>query len=513
MQLYICTLLATLIAAWEPVRPGALIREVGHMYIINQSVRVVIHLDNVTLIKDNLNMINQGLRNIDNTMKEHDIENARLVRKISMIKEKVDLLKGNFLQEVNREKRAVVTMAAIGVLAGLGVANLGLHADLRHSVNILENSLGQLDVLQDTTEDIQNSLLDITKSVEQLSSHTANVRESLNIFMLLDQLHIKINELSQYTEQLIQDLVLANIGSVTSTLLPIRNLIEIIVKAKTKWNFTPFFEIDNVALYYPLLTSHLNGSTIIIDIPFSSELKYHIYKFLPFPMTLNGSVVAVDTHLVDPLNYVLSMDNLKESQITNDNLQMCKRTNLDLYLCPSTYFTLREALVSSCAASLVKNVTIFENCHFKVLENKTQHETVQDSHYFFFPHRTTVSVVCPHFNAKVASVTGLYRVPNQCELHSDVLTTIANREQTITLKQEMLLQDIDITLPKFTPPLKINKLHTNRKILTNSHMDKPIIPYTAIFVPITLLFLVTFIFMTQIYRKLFANRTIRHVAA
>lgn len=48
-------------------------------------------------------------------------------------------------------------IAAIGALAGLGVANLGLHADLRHSVNIVERSLGKLDVLQTATEDIQDS--------------------------------------------------------------------------------------------------------------------------------------------------------------------------------------------------------------------------------------------------------------------------------------------------------------------------------------------------------------------
>ena len=83
-------------------------------------------------------------------------------------------------------------------------------------------------------------------------------------------------------------------------------------------------------MYYPLLNSHLNGSSVIIDIPFSSELTYHIYKFIPFPMQINGTVLEIDTKFVDPLNYILSVDNLKESLITNDNLNLCKRTNLDL---------------------------------------------------------------------------------------------------------------------------------------------------------------------------------------
>ncbi len=312
-----------------------------------------------------------------------------MFKKIEVVKDKVAMLENNFLPKAKREKRAVAMVAAIGALAGLGVANLGLHADLRHSVNIVERSLGKLDVLQDATDDIQNSLNDVTNIVEQISTDTLNVRESLNIFMLLDQLHIKTNELCHDIEQLIQDLVLANTGSVTSSLLPIRNLIQVITTAKTEWNFAPFFENSNVALYYPLLKSYLNGSSVIIDIPFSSELRYQIYKFLPFPMKFNGSVVAVDTDIVDPINYVLSIDNLKESQITNDNLQMCTRTNLDLYLCPSKYFTLKEALGSSCAASLVKNITILQTCQFKVLENIPKHETVQDSNYIYFPVKTT----------------------------------------------------------------------------------------------------------------------------
>ncbi len=78
-------------------------------------------------------------------------------------------------------------------------------------------------------------------------------------------------------------------------------------------------------------------------------------------MKLNGSILAIDIQVTDPLNYVLSIDNLKEVDITNDDLWNCKGTNLNLYLCPATYFTLNEAVIKSCAASLVKNVSIFQN--------------------------------------------------------------------------------------------------------------------------------------------------------
>ncbi len=85
----------------------------------------------------------------------------------------------------------------------LGVANLALHAHLRHLVNIVKHSLGKLDVLQDAIDDDQDSLNDVTNNVEQISTDALNVRESLNIFKLLDQLHMKTNELSHDIEQLI----------------------------------------------------------------------------------------------------------------------------------------------------------------------------------------------------------------------------------------------------------------------------------------------------------------------
>ncbi len=59
--------------------------------------------------------------------------------------------------------------------------------------------------------------------------------------MLLDQIYIKTIELHSGIEQLIQDLLLANTGSVTSMLLPITHLMKIINTAKIEWNFQPFF--------------------------------------------------------------------------------------------------------------------------------------------------------------------------------------------------------------------------------------------------------------------------------
>ncbi len=258
--------------------------------------------------------------------------------------------------------------------------------------------MSRIDALTEETEAVQLTIDELINSIEHLSVENSNVKESLDIFMVLDQLHVKVNELNAEMEQLIQDLVLANAGHVTSTLFPISQLLNITQRAKYEWNFQPIFESNNVALYYPILSSFINCTEVITEVPFSSELKYPMYNLIPFPVKFNSSIVTVDT----VTNYILSIDGLKESVIVNDDLN-CKRTNVDLHLCSATYFTFNEALSHSCAASLVKNVSIARNYHFKEVTPISRRETVQDSHYLYFPNMITEAMVCPALQPQIAS--------------------------------------------------------------------------------------------------------------
>ena len=71
MKLLACLLVATLIAAWDPVRPGVLVKKIGDMIIINQSVRIILHFDNVTYGRDILKVINHGLKLAEEKASEH----------------------------------------------------------------------------------------------------------------------------------------------------------------------------------------------------------------------------------------------------------------------------------------------------------------------------------------------------------------------------------------------------------------------------------------------------------
>ena len=511
-----CTFLifTTVVAvAWDPVRPGALVKPVGDMIIINQSVRVLLKFGNLNVVKENVKQIQQGVTLIKDRMTYRNISNVRLDRKIEAIQMKVTKVENNFLR--SKDKRAAAALA-IGItsLVGLGVTSIGLFADVRSRVNNMEKHVARIDDLEDETEDIQLTIGELITNLETISTELSNVKEHIDLIQILDQLYIKINELDTEMEQLIQDLVMANAGHVTSTLFSISQLINVTQQARDEWNFLPFFDDSNIALYYPILNSFLNSTGVIIDIPFSSELKYHIYNLIPFPMKYNNSIVTVDTNITSPINYILSINGLKESVIVNDDLFKCKRTNINLYLCPATYFTFNEALSQSCEASLVKNVSISSNCHFKEVDSDPRHETVVNSHYFFFVDSTTVSVVCPNLEPKIAAITGLYRVPDQCEFFSSYLSTVAYRKETITLKVENVLQNIDITMPAREPTLNIKRINRLRnKVVKRLPHDKTNL-FIHFLVPLIIVLFVLIVIILLLVRKLRLQRPKkRHISA
>ncbi len=112
----------------------------------------------------------------------------------------------------------------------------------------------------------------------------------------------------------------------------------------------------------------------------------------------------------------------------------------------------------------MKNISIVRNCHFKEETPTPCHETIQESHYIYFPNKTTVSVICRGFQPQIVSTEGLYLVPDQSELHSPTLTTLANRKKTIVLNRENVLLDITMKFPDRAPPLKIRKINKKRLV-------------------------------------------------
>ncbi len=156
------------------------------------------------------------------------------MNKLKVVENKLTSLGTNFVH-TKRDKRSITIAAAIGTLAGLGITNIALYAELKSTVKTLQESLLKLNNLKENVDDIQATIINRSANLEQLSLN----QESMEIFLLIDQMHLKLLEIHSDMETFIQDLVLANSGHVSSTLLSILQLIKIIHAAKNDWNFNP----------------------------------------------------------------------------------------------------------------------------------------------------------------------------------------------------------------------------------------------------------------------------------
>ncbi len=70
--------IASLATAWNPVRPGALVKKLGDMIIVNQSVRILLKFDNISIVPENVRHINHGIQMVKDKLIQYDISIVRL---------------------------------------------------------------------------------------------------------------------------------------------------------------------------------------------------------------------------------------------------------------------------------------------------------------------------------------------------------------------------------------------------------------------------------------------------
>ncbi len=130
-----CMFLAiiALTTAWDPVKSEALLKRLGDLIIVNQSVKVLLKFDNISTVQENVGHINQGIQMVKDQLEHYNITNLRLKKKLETIMLKVNKVENNFLH--SKTKRGLALAITIGSLVGLGVTNIGLYTDIRSSVN------------------------------------------------------------------------------------------------------------------------------------------------------------------------------------------------------------------------------------------------------------------------------------------------------------------------------------------------------------------------------------------
>ena len=138
-----------------------------------------------------------------------------------------------YLEETNIElslqKKLKIKYVTGGIImtTPLAVTGIGLAADLTSRVKVIESELGKVKQLQLTMNDVTATVEEIAEAIEKMHESHLDLYTAMNIYMLQDQILIKLTEVENELTTFIQDLVLANSGWVTSTILSIPQLIKV----------------------------------------------------------------------------------------------------------------------------------------------------------------------------------------------------------------------------------------------------------------------------------------------
>ncbi len=94
------------------MRPGALVKKLGDMIIANQSVRVLLKFDNISMVGEKVRHINHGLQMVKDKLEHCKMSNVRLKKKLDTLQLKVNEVENNFLH--SKSKRGLGMAITIG---------------------------------------------------------------------------------------------------------------------------------------------------------------------------------------------------------------------------------------------------------------------------------------------------------------------------------------------------------------------------------------------------------------
>ncbi len=146
---------------------------------------------------------------------------------------------------------------------------------------------------------------------------------TLTFFELLEQalaaLETSAQSILNTNNQILQNLVDASRGRITSSLFPFQDLRRVLLVGEYDHKLIPLFDLRLLHHYYPLLTSIITLNAIVIHVPFKSGHVFDVYRLEPFPFLVNGSTVELPASVV-----LLSMETSQYAVSSPSDLQACK---------------------------------------------------------------------------------------------------------------------------------------------------------------------------------------------
>ena len=359
------------------------------------------------------------------------------------------------------------------------IARLEVHVkDLAAFTNLMRSSLNS--VLKEST-----SMQDIMTMNQALSVLENNVNSLLHTNLLV-----------------IQNLVDAAQGRVTSSLFPVKDLLHTLYIGKQNFNLPPLFDSRSIHHYYPLLESVLTSDAVVIHVPFQSRDTFEVHQIEPFPFDLNGTIMMLDL----PPSVVLIAKDFSLYAVSHMSaLQKCRTEYHHLYHCPAYLFAFLPITGGICEVVLTQTDAskALSLCPYTQLAPKPLfHKNFFGFHYFYFTETVFVSVVCPN-HTEYREVTGHLAVLIACYLRSAQLSTFPSKLHhgfTANFSNFIIpmetLKDLNFSSIKYvTNTISEFQFSTNSGLVTAVRDSLPMylsppVHYPSIIVPVILIIVI-----------------------
>ncbi len=275
----------------------------------------------------------------------------------------------------------------------------------------------------------------LEQQMHDVASYTATLRSSLNkmltsikhiyemttIGQALPALENPVTSLLRSNSLIIRNVVDATRGRVTDSLFPVKDLLKILEIGEAEYKLTPLFDDKSVHYYYPLLESFLTSDAIVIHVPFRSTEEFEAYRLEPFPFSVNGIILELDT----PSSVVLVRSDFSlYATGPFSDLQY-----QHLFFCSASLFAFLPVTGAICEVVLtqIDASKALEICPYRhVLSKSLFHRRFSGYQYFLFTEPYYVSIVCSN-SSTYQEVSGHLAIRVACFLRSANLTTFPEK--------------------------------------------------------------------------------------
>merc|ERR1711911_135519 len=375
---------------------GAIFNYNGKVALISKYIAVQIDFNHLMDVPTNFTKVGNTLHAIANNlkmMKDLDIGNVNLkplvqefINTLNHAKNRLDVAISWFPKKT-RTKRGLINIVGSGLKYLFGTATDSEIQDLKDRITTLQDIRRKNDRILESLHtqsklcakklneiiEITNDIVDFRNYFQRYSQNLESLTYFSHLSLTIDQ---KLSDIINEVKNTIDSVTLATLGTVTTSLLTIPELTQILDKATTTYKLTPLFDNDNLILYFSYMNVQIAPANLIIHIPMSTSYIFHHFSIIPFPtFHLNQSIILD----IDNTNIFVSENleffvNIHNKDLTNS----CNHHESSLIVCESHKLIL-ERNPQTCQASIIKhylNNLLKKQCNYQLTCKSTSVQVV-----------------------------------------------------------------------------------------------------------------------------------------